>query len=138
MNIIINDSKKLSEISDQFSHRFPFLKIEFFCRPHDISDLSKMKFVMDQNKTVGECRKIHSDCVIQATGKEKVWQIEQEFQKYGLPVQIFRKGLNSWIETIQTDWWTLEDQNEEGMESQKGMTFKIDTAELDNFDYNNI
>jgi hypothetical protein len=138
MKIAITDSRKLSEIRDQFHKQFPYLKLEFFSRPHEISDLSRMKFIIDHEKTVGECRKIHEDGVIEATGNEKVWQLEQEFQKHGLPVQVFRKGHDTWLETIQTDWWTLNQQNKEGEDSMNSVNFKTNHAELDNFDFNNI
>jgi hypothetical protein len=39
------------------------------------------------------------------------------FRILGLCVQIFRKSGNLWLETIQTDHWTLQQQNDTAKES---------------------
>jgi hypothetical protein len=45
----------------------------------------------------------------------RVSELEQLLgNRYGLGVQVFRKAGNSWVETILTDSWTLEEQNNEG------------------------
>jgi hypothetical protein len=138
MKILINDTRKIKEIRDEFQNNFPYLKLEFFSRPHDIADLSKMKYIMDHDKILGECRKTHQDGIIEVGGNEKVWQLEQEFQKYGLPVQVFRKMKNNWIETMQTDWWTLEQQNQEGRENCGTINYTTDQVSMDNLDFNNL
>jgi hypothetical protein len=47
----------------------------------------------------------------------KVSELENLFKrKYKLNIQVFRKSGNAWLETTVTDAWTLDKQNQEGIE----------------------
>ena len=138
MKIAINDSVKLNDVMRQFHEQFPYLKIEFFSKPHKIADLSRKNYMLLHNKSVGECRDIHQEGIIEATGHEKVWELEQEFQKLGLPAQVFRLMGNNWIETIQTDWWTIDEQNEKGREFSMSEYPELFHHEMDDQEYHNV
>jgi hypothetical protein len=61
---------------------------------------------------------------------DTVAEVEKRFQnKYGLPVQIFRRADDVWVETVQTDNLTLLKQNSMGTLAPK-MNFNIHTLFL--------
>lgn len=115
MKIKITDKRKIIAIQQDFSKLFPYLKIEFFSKPHKVSGASSKKIMKHPEKTLGECRTVHSDGDIIITPQMTVAELEQNFMNiYGLSVQVFRKSGNAWLETTVTDSWTLENQNQQG------------------------
>lgn len=115
MKIMINDRKKISAIQQEFNKLFPYLKIEFFTKPHKPGGGSPKKLMEYSNKTLGECRTIHNKGSISIIPNMTVADFEQNFNDvFGLSVQVFRKSGNAWLETTVTDSWTLEEQNKQG------------------------
>lgn len=115
MKIQINDHRKIHAIQKEFSTMFPWLKIEFFSKPHKIKAGSPRTELVPSAKTLGECRTVHDSGTITITPGMTVADLEQSFRDvYGLAVQIFRKSGRTWLETTVTDTWTLEKQNEQG------------------------
>jgi len=115
MKIIINDNRKISAIQEEFNAQFPFLKLEFFSKPHKPGGPSPRRLMKNNGKTLGECRTIHNKGVITITPQLTVAELEQRFaDTYGLSLQVFRKSGKLWLETTVTDKWTLEEQNKQG------------------------
>jgi len=121
MKISINDNRKIHAIQEEFNLEFPFLKIEFFSKPHTSGGQSSKKLMKSSSKTLGECRTIHNNGEIFINAEMTVDELEQRFMDvYGLSVQIFRKSGTVWLETSVTDGWTLQKQNEQGKELSEG------------------
>jgi hypothetical protein len=115
MKILVSDTRTLSSLQEEFTSRFPYLKIEFFSRSHKPGAPSSRKFMKDVNQTVGECRTMRNNGRISISSTMTVAELEQTFrEKYGLNVQLFRKSGKVWLETTVTDSWTLEQQNNQG------------------------
>jgi uncharacterized pyridoxal phosphate-containing UPF0001 family protein len=115
MKITINDLRKINAIQKEFNDVFPFLLIQFFCKPHTKAGASPKKQIEDSSKTLGECRTIHTKGHITIAPSMTAADIEEQFRdRYGLSVQVFRKSGKSWLETSATGEWTLEKQNAEG------------------------
>src|SRR6188768_4176873 len=115
MIINIHDNRIISEIQEEFTRQFPFLKLEFFSRPHKIGSLTAKRFLKTSLKTIGECRSIHEKGNITIDPEMTVADLEKQFRDlYGLNVQLFRKSGNLWLETSVTDIWTLQKQNDQG------------------------
>lgn len=115
MKITINDNRKIFAIQEEFSKQFPYLKLEFFSKPHKPGGENSRKHIKSNSKTLGECRTIHNSGEITITPHMTVNELEQRFADvYGLGVQVFRKSINVWLETTLTDGWTLEEQNKQG------------------------
>lgn len=115
MKIEINDHRKIFAIQEEFSKLFPWLKLEFFEKPHRIGGPSPKKDIVSSSKTLGQCRTVHDSGAITISPGMTVAELEQSFRDvYGLSVQVFRKSGKSWLETTVTDSWTLEKQNEQG------------------------
>ncbi len=115
MKIAINDKRKIFAIQEEFNTLFPFLKIEFFSKPHKVGGPSAKKLMKHNAKTLEECRTIHNKGQITITPNLTVSDLEQKFQDvYGLSVQVFRKSGKVWLETTVTDGWSLAEQNRQG------------------------
>ncbi len=115
MQVIITDNRKIFAIQEEFSALFPYLKLEFFSKPHDVGAGSAKKLIKHNSKTLGECRTIHNKGKITITPNMTVSDLEQNFGDiYGLGVQVFRKSGRAWLETTVTDGWTLDEQNRQG------------------------
>jgi len=85
MKITINDHRKIFAIQEEFNTVFPYLKLEFFSKPHNPGGASAKKFVKHSSKTLGECRTIHSNGKITITPNMTVTDLEQSFgDVYGL------------------------------------------------------
>ncbi len=117
MEILINDTRTISEVQRDFSKEFPFLKIEFFDAPHQAEkSLPKSKMYAHDRK-LAACRKQHINGKVKIAKNQKVNDLENDlWVNFGLSAQVFRKSGNLWIETSLTDSWTLEQQNREGLE----------------------
>ena len=117
MNILINDHRKIFSIQKEFNEVFPYLKIEFYSKPHKHDGPSSKKIMKHPSKTLGQCRVAHNKGTLTIMPEMTVADLEQNFNDvYGLSVQILRKSGNAWLETIRTNNWTLNEQNRQGME----------------------
>jgi hypothetical protein len=115
MKIVIDDDRKIHVLQEEFSTMFPWLKLEFFSRPHNAGGASPKKEMVPSSRTLGQARTIHDSGTITVTPSMTVTALEQAFREiYGLSVQVFRKSGKSWLETTVTDGWTLEHQNTQG------------------------
>ena len=115
MKLKITDRRKIFAIQEEFSQLFPYLRIEFFSKPHKPGGGSPKKFVKSSSKTLGECRSLHKNGTITITPSMTVADLEENFRDvFGLSVQVFRHSGAVWLETTVTDGWTLEEQNRQG------------------------
>ncbi|MBP9097612.1 MAG: hypothetical protein KBF74_02260 [Ferruginibacter sp.] len=122
MIIEIDDTKTIEAICKAFSARYPFLKIEFYDKPHQWQEASSANHQLAKTKTVASVRTRHNPGGLEISPGQKTGRIEQEFQKrFGLNIQIFRHHGNSWIQTVGTDEFTLEEQNEIGKNASYDM-----------------
>ncbi|HEY0031037.1 MAG TPA: hypothetical protein VGC65_09785 [Bacteroidia bacterium] len=115
MQLLINDSRKIINVQEEFNTIFPYLRLEFFALPHKRGGGSDKKLIKENSKTFGECRSTHTKGNITITPQMTVNDLEQQFSTiYGLFVQVFRKSGKVWLETTVTDGWSLEEQNQQG------------------------
>lgn len=115
MNILIDNTRTISDIQQEFSNHFPFLKIEFFSRGHAPAGATPKKLLYPAAKTIGECRSFRNSGSLHVNPSMTVAELEQTFSReYGLSVQVFRKSGRAWLETTLTDTWSLEKQNKQG------------------------
>jgi hypothetical protein len=120
MKIHISDKKKISSLQKEFSNAFPFLRLEFFSKPHYAFSGNSRQNMITDCKTIGDCRKIHNSSSISITPAMKVEELEKIFNDiFGLFVQVFRLSGRVWLETTLTDDWTLAEQNQQGEELSK-------------------
>lgn len=120
MEISISKNKTLQEIQNEFAKRFPFLKIEFYKQAHQEGKGSPKKNTLNNELTIGAVQNVDSTGTIKINGLMKVSEIEKAFVTvFGLPVQVFRKSGDVWLQTTATDDWTLAEQNQNSMEKSQ-------------------
>jgi hypothetical protein len=120
MTLEINKNTTIADVQYQFSKIYPYLKIEFFTRPHEVGSASWSKYmIFNRTKTIGEIGILPTkENSFEVDSAMSVNDFEQGLQRqYGLSVQVFRKSMGSWIATTESDTWTLAVQNEKGGQS---------------------
>lgn len=116
--MIINDSKTISEIQEEFIEKFPFLRLEFYKKSHQPHEASPKDEKIDSYFKIGEIRTGVRTGDLSINGHLKVSTLEEKFaEEYGLNVQVFRRSGDVWLQTTATDEWTLTEQNERGKDS---------------------
>ena len=115
MEIVLTYQETVKEIKKQFNCVFPYLKLEFFCEPHVAGQGSPFSKMIPPSTLLGEISGILREGEISIKPNQTVKDVEQTFQRsFGLPVQVFRKQKDVWLETTNTDYLTLEEQNDMG------------------------
>lgn len=115
--MIISDDKTIKNIKDEFSKKFPYLKLEFYSKEHEEGEGSKSRDVLDENLTLKAVRVNHAEGDLSIDGHLKVSTLENNFkEKYGVNVQVFRKSGKIYLQTTTTDGWTLAEQQREAEE----------------------
>ena len=113
MIIHVHDNLKLSDIQERFSKCFPSLKIEFYNKRHTLKKSSSENFQINPSKHVGEIRHNHSAIEMELKSWFTVARVEKDFrEKFGLNVQVFRRENGAWVQTCNTDKFTLHEQQE--------------------------
>jgi hypothetical protein len=111
MKIFLSSESNLRDINKEFQRVFPLLKLKFYRHSHEQGESS----VLDALISNREALKNISDLVpayINIDPMDTVAEVEKRFQdRFGLPVQIFRRAGDVWVETVQTDDLTLQKQH---------------------------
>jgi hypothetical protein len=113
MILQIDDTMTIEEVQDRFSECFPFLKIEFYSKPHKKFQPSDKRFMLDKRLRINQIRKEHFNGAIEIKSWHATAKIERELKdEFGLYVQIFRRdAVSGWVQTSLSDDFTLEQQS---------------------------
>jgi hypothetical protein len=123
MNLQITARMRVKDLKRQFSDLFPFLKIEIFRLPHQTGQGSGMDNKVHDKLFLSEATGKVKEGTVELSPALTVAAFENIMQKtYGLPVQVFRKSGELWLQTMHTDALSLEKQNQMGREASS--TFK--------------
>ncbi len=131
MILHIESKRTISEIKEEFNATFPFLKLEFFTKPHDVNDASLIREMIKTDPEIEELNNNIKPAVIEFTPYTTVAALETFFREHGLNVQVFRKSGTVWLETTITDNLTLQSQNALGKEK----SFAPEQPDLSDIDY---
>ena len=117
MQLRIATNRLISEVQEDFNSTFPFLKLEFFKnKPAGTTDTEIPK-IIPHHRRIADFQPDAGEGIIEINEKMKVRELETMLKdKYRLNAQVFRRSGNLWLQTTMTDGWTLENQNEHGME----------------------
>ena len=117
MKMHIHSNDTLEQVQRWFSSEFPYLKLEFFTRPHGRGKPTEKQFLVNVKRTVDSCNPALREATVSIPTAMTVQELESVFQdELGLYIQVFRKSGKVWLETTATDDWSLFKQNEEGQE----------------------
>ncbi len=117
--IIIDDTTRLCDIQSVFQRQFAYLKLEFFnFKKRNEGGFSMADMIKNSDTKVEKIRKIDGSKVLNFNGHLKTSTLEERLMlAHGLRAQVFRRTGNLWLETSQTDSFTLSKQNQMGKES---------------------
>lgn len=130
MQLHIQRKKTVQEIKKQFAANFPSLKLELFQQPHRAEEGSRLETHLNDDQSLAVLN-LPREGYFFFKPSDTVAAFEQGLQnEFGIPVQVFRRSGDQWIETIQTDHLSLEKQNSMGQESRQRVRFNIHTLFL--------
>jgi hypothetical protein len=112
MQIIINDHRKIHAIQEEFSTLFPNLKLEFYAKPPHIHAAHPNKIITASSKTLGECRNVHNKGRLSISAGMTIAELVNNFNEvYGIDIEVLRKKGHEWIEALDKNKLTLQEQN---------------------------
>lgn len=134
MKLHIENNRPVKDLQEDFANFFPYLKIEFFSAPHKPGAESSADSIIKGNFLISQCRSIDKEGFFEINPEMSVSDLEQNFMKqFGLSVQVFRKtDHHTWLETTNTDNWSLGKQNQVGKEM---MAMKQNPEKTEEIDY---
>ena len=116
----ISENKTIKSLKDEFQKRYPGLKMEFFKSPHDNHQGSTNRDMYSDEILIKEIYNLNKQSEFTIEDKMKVSELEAGLkQLFDLNVQVYRKSKDIWLQTTSTDDWTLETQNQKGLNSMK-------------------
>ena len=130
MEIFLSGESTIKDINREFKKEFPLLQLEFYKRKHARGETSVWEQEYHERAAVKEINKNFTPGMIQISPGDTVAELEQKFQKhFDLPVQVFRRTGDIYLETVQTDSLSLEKQNSLGHIAEKAR-FNVNTLFL--------
>lgn len=115
MKLQINRDTKIKDVQKEFTDVYPFLKVEFYKKPHEEKELTHKKFRLNSDKILSRESESFNQSEIDIHKNKTVAELEKEvYEKLGIAMQVSRRSGNIWLETSSTDDRTLEMQNEQG------------------------
>ena len=118
MKLSLTTTDNISEIKARFNNLYPYLKIEFVKRSHDVGQGSPLSDIISEDLTLAQLGGNNGE--IHLSDSITVAELEFEFSdKLGVHIQVFRKSGDIWLETVTTDNWTLQEQNNHAYEKQQ-------------------
>lgn len=133
MKILLQSNRSVKEIKEEFTKTYPFLRIAFITKRQEPEGAITEE--VDPSTQLIEVSGILKEGDIDINPTDTIKEVEHKFEKqYGLPVHIFRKQKDVWMDTNITDDLTLQEQNTWGREASKPLKIKID----DRFNWDNF
>jgi hypothetical protein len=115
MKLIIQSEQTIKDLKKQFHELFPYLKIEFFKEAHNVSRGSDKASMYGNDTQLSSMTDAVLEGSIEFTAATTVQSFEQMMDaQFGLHVQVFRKSGSIYLETTNSDDWSIGQQNAEG------------------------
>jgi hypothetical protein len=117
MLIEVKSDMMVKDLKKQFHGYYPNLKLEFFNQTSS-EDGGNSKDQMLDNEALLNAYTRNQSGTVEFNGNTSVRQFETLFSEtFGLNVQVFRKSGNVYLETSNTDDWTLDMEHKEALSS---------------------
>lgn len=113
MKLVLHYEKTIGEIKREFSHTFPYLRIEFFQKNNEGYNWFNQQNKLSDNTSIGDIQGVLKEGVVDITPDKTVKEVEQIFEnRFSLPVHLYyRRAKGLWTETTDHHL-TLQKQNE--------------------------
>ncbi len=113
MIIHIHDNLTIADLQERFTKCFPNLKIEFYSKPHHYKELTPENLMYKSDELIGNLKKDFDQGELEIKSWDKAFNLEKSLRdKFGLNVQVFRNANGKWLQTSETDKYTLSELNE--------------------------
>lgn len=114
MQIEITNEYSISDLKDEFSRVFPFLKLEFVLKPRCPGQVSLLKFKVSAQKKLSEFRLRKNDKAFIISPRMTLADLARQFNsEFRIAIQLFQQHEGEWQETFLTDQRTLCEHNGE-------------------------
>lgn len=111
----ISNNQTIKSVQEAFQKMFPYLKLQFYTKPHEVGQPSAMTDQINADQTIQDIKTTEGDVDFEVRPDMTIADLETGFaEKCGLYVQVFRRSANLWLQTSKTDHWTLETANSKG------------------------
>ncbi len=119
MILSINKDAKVADLQQAFHHYFPYLKIEVFDKAHEPHVLSADRQHVTASTRLADIPTFKQEGEYEFQTNISTILFEQNmWENFGIAVQVLRKASGTmWLQTAQTDDWSLEKQNKMGYEA---------------------
>ncbi len=118
MDFTIEKGATVLDVKHLFTDMFKGLKLELFKKAHEEGESSSAKMRVFGTEAVSDLTAVALPLQLNINADMTVAEVETAFEEQaGLHVQVFRKMRNIWIETVQTDNYTLSKQIEISLSS---------------------
>ncbi len=136
MQLPILKNATLGDTKAAFNAAYPQLKLAFFSKEHKKNKGSHSKFLIsDDECLLGDVQGFRAEGLLDIEPFQHTWEVEKMIEdETGLHVQILRKSGNLWLETIESDNLTLDEQIERAQQQdqfQQPMVDPMDYREQD-------
>ncbi len=135
--IIIQPKISLSELKRQFSHQYPYLKLEFFNKSHELhgGNLAK-NMIRNTEVKIEDISKCNASAYVEIKADLQVGKFEIKFQEqFNLGVQVFKKSRGTYIETTRSDDFTFGQLNKAAQEYNEQLSEDLSTEDDQEVDY---
>jgi hypothetical protein len=113
MLIHVHNNLVISEMQERFTKCFPNLKIEFYSKPHHFKELTPEIYLIGPNQKIGDIKVGFEQGELEIKSWYKAIHVEKAFKDgFGLNAQIFRNANGKWIQTSETDNYTIFELND--------------------------
>ncbi|MEI3797128.1 MULTISPECIES: hypothetical protein [unclassified Chitinophaga] len=115
MQIYIREDAMVKDIQDKFQTVYPYLKLEFYRKPHRKGEYSSEEEKISPDTLLESIRIRNDSGWLDISYYRTAAAVEHDFSYiFGLSAQVLRKAGTLWLETTSTDSWTLEELNNAG------------------------
>ena len=95
MKIVINSSRKISAIQEEFSTLFPGLTLAFYAKPSHPGAAPSAKLIRHSGKTLHDCRINSNDGILEIQPAMNIAELKENLRDvFGLSVEIFQRTDN--------------------------------------------
>lgn len=110
----ISKDQTLKALQEQFQQKYPLLNIAFYSKKPIDGVASKVEDQLHTHELVKDIQQRNHEGSIELNDEMTVSTFENLCAQYfGLYVQVLRKSGQLWLQTTQTNHWTLAKQQEE-------------------------
>ena len=117
MELILQSSDTVNSLKAAFHEQYSNLRLQFFKHEHNVGEGSPRKELIPGETLLTELSERAHDTRISCDSGISIGEFEQLIHDaLGLNVQVFRRSGSLWLQTLNSDGWSLEEANERANE----------------------